>query len=132
MYHQQAGAIPYRRSDRGLEFLLVTSKNGNWIFPKGFVESEEAPQSTARREAREEAGVDGEIIGSEIGSYEDIKRGAVCSVVIFVLAYREDVTPWEEAYKRQRRWCTYDEALGVISHKQLALLKRAYDLLYAS
>ena len=48
MYHQQAGAIPYRKSDSGIEFLQVTSKKGNWIFPKGFVEPGEAPEDAAR------------------------------------------------------------------------------------
>ena len=132
MYHQQAGAIPYRKSDRGLEFLLVTSKKGNWIFPKGFVEPGEAPEDAARKEVREEAGIDGEIMGAEIGSYEDKKRGDMCRVVVFLLAYRDEVVPWEEAYKRQRRWCTYNEAIRFISHKQLPLLERAYGLLHAS
>ena len=39
---RQAGAIPFRLVDGGdVEFLVITSTKGNWIFPKGIIEKDE-------------------------------------------------------------------------------------------
>jgi 8-oxo-dGTP pyrophosphatase MutT (NUDIX family) len=129
MHILKAGAIPFRRSERGLEFLLVTTKKGNWIFPKGFVDPGETPEEAACKEVREEAGVVGDIVGDEIGSYEDSRRGDVFKVVVFLLEYRDEIVPWEEAHKRDRNWWTPREACSVISKKQRPVLEAAVDLI---
>jgi 8-oxo-dGTP pyrophosphatase MutT (NUDIX family) len=46
---------------RGLEFLLVQSRGGRWIFPKGGVEAGLTQAQSAALEAFEEAGVHGRI-----------------------------------------------------------------------
>src|SRR5580658_7694267 len=35
---QQVAAVCYRMAKRGIEFLLVQTRGGRWIFPKGGVE----------------------------------------------------------------------------------------------
>jgi 8-oxo-dGTP pyrophosphatase MutT (NUDIX family) len=64
-------AVPVRpRAAGGLEYLLVRTRNGErWTFPKGGCESGEAPAAAAAREALEEAGAAGRVIGEPIGSY---------------------------------------------------------------
>ena len=63
MTHRPRGAaVIWRRNDRNtLEFLLVrTTTSHRWTFPKGGVEPQDASSAeAARREAQEEAGVDG-------------------------------------------------------------------------
>ena len=59
---RQSGLIPYRRTESGLDVLLIVSRNsGNWIVPKGHLEPGLSPRESARNEAIEEAGVDGNI-----------------------------------------------------------------------
>lgn len=59
---QSAGALLYRRSERGLEVLLVHS-SGNynrhkpWSIPKGIPDPGEELEAAARRETLEETGV---------------------------------------------------------------------------
>ena len=54
-------AICYREGEQGLEFLLVQTRAGRWVFPKGAVERGESYAMAAAREAQEEAGVLGDI-----------------------------------------------------------------------
>ncbi len=59
--------MPIRVNARGaVEILLVRTSAGRWIIPKGKREAGESAKRAARRECREEAGVDGVIIGSSI------------------------------------------------------------------
>jgi len=54
-------AVCYRVGSRGLEFLLVQTRGGRWIFPKGGVEPGLTQAQSAALEAFEEAGVHGRI-----------------------------------------------------------------------
>ncbi len=60
-----AGGVVYRRAESGaLDVALIRTQERRWQLPKGWIEAGEAPEHAAVREVREEAGVDGEIIGS--------------------------------------------------------------------
>ena len=63
---KQAGAIVVRNGKAGPRILLVTARRNpnNWIFPKGHVESGETLKAAAVREAREEAGIEGKVVGA--------------------------------------------------------------------
>jgi 8-oxo-dGTP pyrophosphatase MutT (NUDIX family) len=54
--NRAAGAVVFRRSDRGIR-LLVLRAYQNWDFPKGMIEPGEDALATARREVREETGL---------------------------------------------------------------------------
>ena len=72
----QACVVPYRRRDERIEFCLITSlKKKRWIFPKGIVDPGETVEEAALKEAFEEAGLHGRILGDPIGKYEDSKWG---------------------------------------------------------
>lgn len=58
---QQVAAVCYRISPRGPEFLLVRTRGGHWIFPKGGVHHGLTHAQSAALEALEEAGVHGRI-----------------------------------------------------------------------
>lgn len=58
----QVAAVCYRRRGPEVEFLLVNTNGGSkWTFPKGAPEPSMSHSQAAEREAREEAGVHGEI-----------------------------------------------------------------------
>ena len=54
--HRAAGAVVFRRSDRGIR-LLVLRAYKNWDFPKGLIEPGEDALAAARREVQEETGL---------------------------------------------------------------------------
>jgi 8-oxo-dGTP pyrophosphatase MutT (NUDIX family) len=58
---QQVAAVCYRVEKPGIEFLLVQTRDGRWIFPKGGVEPGLTHAQSAALEAVEEAGVHGRI-----------------------------------------------------------------------
>ncbi len=126
----QAGAIPYRRGQGGIQYLLITSTRGNWIFPKGYVDDGETLEITAAKETREEAGVQGRVIGPSLGSFKDTSHGHDTVVHFFLLEVDGEVVPWAEAHFRQRRWCGFDEARARLKRgKHRKMLDRARDRL---
>ena len=63
-------AVCHRRDEGAVEFLLVRTKGGKrWTFPKGHVERGERPSEAAAREAREEAGVEGNVSATPFTRY---------------------------------------------------------------
>ena len=60
---ESAGCLLYRRGAAGLEVLLVHpsgayNRKAPWSIPKGELDEGETPEATARRETREETGVE--------------------------------------------------------------------------
>ena len=54
--HRAAGAVVFRRSDRGIRVLVLRAYR-NWDFPKGLIEPGEDALAAARREVLEETGL---------------------------------------------------------------------------
>ncbi len=58
-----AGGVVFRGEKNALEVVIVSVGGQNrWQLPKGLVEAGEKPEITAVREAREEAGVDSQVV----------------------------------------------------------------------
>jgi 8-oxo-dGTP pyrophosphatase MutT (NUDIX family) len=72
---EQVAAVCYRVGDGGIEFLLVQTRGGRWIFPKGGVESGLTHAQAAALEAFEEAGVHGRMEEASFARYSRSKRG---------------------------------------------------------
>jgi len=66
---QEVAAVCYRVGGRGIEFLLVQTRGGRWIFPKGGVERGLTRAQSAALEAFEEAGVHGRIEAAAFARY---------------------------------------------------------------
>src|SRR5690606_30264532 len=112
---REAGVIPFAIEDGEPVFLLVTSRRtGRWIFPKGVCREHEPAATCAKREAFEEAGVDGEIAGGPVGTYRDRKHGAGPLLVeMYPFAVSRQHDDWPEKSVRKRHWATLDEARGL-------------------
>lgn len=119
----QAAAIPYRFRNGEPEFCLITSiRNGNWGFPKGIIDPGETPPQTALKEAREEAGLHGQIEGEPLGQYRYHKWGTSLDVTVHLMRVSGADAHWEEAALRDRIWCRADEARRMIHRHELRLL----------
>ena len=126
---EQAGAIPFRQGTGGWEFLIITSRKGNWIFPKGVIGADESPREAALKECAEEAGISGTIVGEAVGSYPDRRRKRPCSVEMFLLRDGGGAI-WKERESRERHWCGVDEASELLREEPVrGLLTRALELL---
>ena len=120
----QFGALPYTIRDGQLVVLLITSRGrGKWIFPKGGLIDGMTPWDTAAREAWEEAGVEGEIEHTPIGSYwlpVTDERPAPIEVKIYPLRVVNQREDWKERGQRYRHWAVLPEARRLITHEGLA------------
>jgi 8-oxo-dGTP pyrophosphatase MutT (NUDIX family) len=127
---QQAAAIPIRRRGDGLQICLIRKRlSGTWGIPKGTVDSGQTHETTALKEAWEEAGVRGRLIGDPLGTYKYEKYGRPLTVMVYVMEVLEHHHDWEEAGIRERKWASLEEAgLLLIEHPALAFLDRALRL----
>lgn len=126
---KQSGAIVVRFDGKEPRVLLITAKRNprNWIFPKGHIEKGETTEAAALREAKEEAGVVGKVIGPA-GVLEYGFLGFKARVEYFLAVLTREVGPPEDG--RERAWCRLDEALERLSYKNTRkLLKKAWSQL---
>lgn len=124
----QAGAIAFKIVDGSPYVLLVRAKKNpeHWIFPKGHIDPGETAEVAARRELEEEAAIKGELVAF-VGSLEFQSGDERVHVDYFAYRFLADVERTEE---REVRWCTYEEALELLSHADAAaLLRKARPLM---
>lgn len=122
----QYGALPYTIQDGQLVVLLITSRGrGKWIFPKGGLMEGKTPWDSAAHEAYEEAGVEGDIEKTPIGSYYlpiTPERPQPVEVKMFPLLVTSQREDWKEMGQRYRHWAVLAEARRLITHEGLAEL----------
>lgn len=127
----QFAALPYRQlSDVTFEVMLITSRDtGRWVIPKGWANERETAWDCATREAREEAGVTGEIQKRPVGSYHyrkvfDDGLPVWCTVEVFALKVVDRLESWPEQGQRAARWFTLDDAAAAVDEPELGALIR--------
>jgi 8-oxo-dGTP pyrophosphatase MutT (NUDIX family) len=120
-----AAAVCYRRSGEEIEFLLVRTKSGSrWTFPKGHIRTGEAAWAAAAREAKEEAGVEGESEHTPFIHYlyPDTRgrdEGHASWVAAFLVYVRRTNAAEEPA--RRPRWFSAEDAVTKLVAKRETL-----------
>ena len=95
----------------------------HWVFPKGRIAPGESAEKAAQREVREEAGVEADIL-MPIGATEYHIGDEAVRVQFFLMRY---VVERMSPEGRRKRWCTYEEGLGLLSFEDARdLLRRAH------
>jgi 8-oxo-dGTP pyrophosphatase MutT (NUDIX family) len=109
---KQVAAVCYRMHDGEIEFLLVRTSKGRWIFPKGGVEAGLTHAESAAMEALEEAGAHGRIEEAPFTSYTLKKMQKDGSHLMPVRAYLCEVTRLEAAqeFYRNPTWHSQTKA----------------------
>lgn len=119
LHEKSCGAIVYRRFHGNVEILLIKHVNsGHWSFPKGHVEGNETELETARREIKEETGLDVILDQTfrETVSYSP-KRDTQKIVVYFLaLARNYDYVRQEEEIA-EIRWVDIARAPGMLTYE---------------
>jgi uncharacterized protein Yka (UPF0111/DUF47 family)/ADP-ribose pyrophosphatase YjhB (NUDIX family) len=128
--------LPYRTEgtaiDAPVRILLVTSReNKRWVIPKGNPAPGMPPHAAAALEAEEEAGVQGMVCPTPLGSYRYRKRRAngaslMLDVDVFPLAVNRELPSWKEQSQRERRWFTLSEAADAVDEIDLRDLIRSF------
>jgi 8-oxo-dGTP pyrophosphatase MutT (NUDIX family) len=126
----QVAALPMRKTERGLEICLVTTREtGRWTVPKGWPMKGRKDFDAARIEAEQEAGVIGKPTKKPIGTFEYWKRREtqfdLVEVAVYPLKVTKTLSRWKEYAERQVRWALPAEAAGLVNEPQLADILRS-------
>lgn len=139
LHEKSCGAIVYRRFHGNIEILLIKHINsGHWSFPKGHVEGDETELETARREIKEETGLDVILDQTfrETVSYSP-KRDTQKVVVYFLaLARNYDFVPQEEEIAeirwvdilRATRMLTYENDKTIVNKARAAIKQNIHSM----
>ncbi len=124
-YYQQSAVIPLRRRDGELEILMITSrKKKRWVLPKGVIEPDLSPPASAAKEALEEAGIEGSVAATPVGTYRYRKWGGTCTVEVYTMEVKTVHPTWEEDF-RDRQWLTPEEAASRVDEDELRRILRS-------
>jgi 8-oxo-dGTP pyrophosphatase MutT (NUDIX family) len=130
-----AGGVVYRQAARGVEILVCKAVSYHkWVLPKGWVDKGETLEQTARREVREETGVNARIVESlgEPEHYIYTSNGVRVfkRVHYFLMQYESGSEKDHDHEMEDVRWVTMDEALAMLAYDGAkTMVRRAQSLL---
>ena len=123
-----AGGVVFKWNDDSPRYLVVTARtnSAHWVLPKGHLELGETPEAAAIREVREETGILTKIKGP-VGTAYFQAMGEQVRAQFFLMEYLSELG---KAEPREKRWCTFDEGLKLLTFQDSRkLLKEAHQLL---
>jgi 8-oxo-dGTP pyrophosphatase MutT (NUDIX family) len=135
-----AGGVVFRRHDARVEVALISVGDKNrWQLPKGLVDAGESAEAAAVREAREETGIETELLApvDKIEYwYYSTNRGQRVRfhkfVHFYLLRYLSGDVREHDAEVNEARWVEIDEALAMLAFKgEREVLTRARELIAA-
>jgi 8-oxo-dGTP pyrophosphatase MutT (NUDIX family) len=115
-------------SDGRVRVLLITSRETRrWVVPKGWAEPGVTPPEQAAREAFEEAGLEGVITPTPLGSYRYDKqrragRPIPVTVDVYPLTVLRQRNEWPEKGQRDLLWVAPEEAAEMVAEPGLAAI----------
>jgi 8-oxo-dGTP pyrophosphatase MutT (NUDIX family) len=131
---RSAGAVVVSRKTGEPRYLLLRAYR-NWDFPKGLLESGEAPLDAALREVREETGLDDLAFrwGHEFRETEPYNRGKVARFYLAETGQTDIVLPVSPELGRpehdEYRWVDFDTARRLLPPRLAPILEWAHQRL---
>lgn len=128
-----ADCVVFSNDSDGLSVLLIERANepfkGCWAFPGGFMDMEENAEDCARRELKEETGLQLEHM-EQIGVFTDVDRdprGRTVSIAYSALVEKRPVIGADDA--AQARWFPISE-IPALAFDHEKILRAALDVLH--
>lgn len=130
--HVQFAALPFRYGEDGRPhvMLLTSRETKRWVIPKGWPMRGRHPREVAEREAFEEAGLLGTIVGKRpLGSYHYEKQlsphhSILCKVTVYLFLVERQLDDWPEKAQRETRWFEPSDAYARVDEGGLAEILR--------
>ena len=133
-----AGGVVFRRDGERIDVVIVAVGGQNrWQLPKGLVEKDETPEIAAVREAREEGGIDSEVV-EHIETVEYWYAGLDGGervrfhkrVHFFLLRYLSGDTSNHDWEVSEARWVPIDDAKNQLAFdNERRVVERARELI---
>lgn len=124
----QVAALAYRVvDDGGIEVLVMTSRETQRvIIPKGWPMKNRKDWKSAQIEARQEAGVIGDVGRKRLGQYLYWKRleshFVLVKVAVYPLAVRRQLADWPERHEREQTWISAEDAALLVDEPELGAI----------
>ncbi len=122
---KSAGAVIFRKEGEEIKYLLlfyhsgIRRKNSFWDFSKGHIEKEEDEITTAKRETKEETGLDDLVFFKDfeekIQYFFKFKEQTISKTVVFFLAETNNKNVIISSEHEGFKWLSFEEALKLLT-----------------
>jgi 8-oxo-dGTP pyrophosphatase MutT (NUDIX family) len=131
---KSAGAVVFRRENKKIKYLLIQYAWGHWEFPRGLMRKGETLEETAKREIKEETGIEDlnflEGFKEWIKFFFKLKGKTIMKIATFLLAETKTKKIRLSFEHKDYAWLEYDQALKKLTFKNSKeILKKANDFL---
>ena len=129
-----AGGMVFRKEPEGVLWLVVKPKgNTRWRFPKGWIEPGESSAEAAKREVKEEGGVEAEVLGkagNEKYFFVQDKQKIFKTVTFYLMEYIQEAEGGFSWETEELDWLPFKEAKKRLAfEKEKEILEKARELL---
>jgi 8-oxo-dGTP pyrophosphatase MutT (NUDIX family) len=129
-----AGGVVFRKEPEGILWLVVKPKGNNrWRLPKGWIEPGESSLEAAKREAREEGGIEAEVlgkIGNEKYFFIQDKQKIFKTVTFYLMEYIQEAREGFSWETEEIDWLPFKEAKERLAfEKEKEILEKGRKIL---
>lgn len=118
-----AGGVAFRAGASGIEIVIIAmNPSGRWQLPKGLIDQGETPEIAARREVREEAGIETELLALVdvidywfVSDWDEIRRRIHKQVHFYLLRYTGGNVADHDDEVLEAKWVAVEEALVLLA-----------------
>jgi len=115
------GCLPFRETADGLEIMLITSRGqGIWLVPKGKIKASKNNFKNIKDEARDEAGVEGDLDRNTVYHYSYERKSGRYYVAAYPLEVTKEHGKWKEMDERERCWFDAQTAAAQVGDPELS------------
>jgi len=135
-FEKSAGAVIFRKN-KEIKYLLIQYGWGHWEFPRGLIEKGESLEETARREIKEEVGIEDIKFISGFKEWTKfffkLKGKNIMKIATFLLSETKTKEVKLSYEHKDYTWLNYEEALNRLTFDNAKeVLKKANSFISAA